>query len=395
MKKIIPVIISALIPYMVAGQSLEAFTPQSNLYDLSTGVISRSISFENRTGEKGQGGKAASHLGVARKGFPAKKIESGEVVELCNIKGTGTIRHIWMTGEFAFIREVPLLRTTVIRAYWDGQEHPSIECPLGDFMGFAHAQRTSYESAAHTTGENGALNFWIPMPFLKEARITLTNEATVPFMLFYQIDYTLNDPHEANIGRLHTYFKRENPTTMKKDFELLPKRTGEGRFLGTVIGVRTLYPDWWGEGEIKIYMDGDTEFPTICGTGSEDYAGLSYGIQETTFMYHGCNLNYTADTTVKYKEYITGETKDMQRQFISFYRWHFPDPIYWEKDCRITIQQIGYGGGYKDGLFERQDDWSSATFWYEAIPSAPLPSFSGLDERIAELDELTRFFKYE
>lgn len=367
---------------------------QSNLYDLGTGTISRSISFENRTGEPGEGGKAESHLGVGRKGFPVKKIEPGEVVELCNIKGSGTIRHIWMTGEFAFIRDVALLRTTIIRAYWDGQKHPSIECPLGDFMGLAHAQRTFYESVVHSIGENGSLNFWLPMPFLKEARITLTNESSIPFMLYYQIDYTLNDKHQDNIGRLHTCFRRENPTMIKKDFELLPLRKGKGRYIGTVIGVRTLYPEWWGEGEIKIYMDGDKEFPTICGTGTEDYAGVSYGMQKTTFMHHGCNLIFTSDSLHKYRDFFTGDLKDMQRQYISFYRWHIPDPIYWNKECRITIQQIGYSPEVKNGLFERQDDWSCATFWYESIPSAPLPQLPDLEARTADLDELIKGFRY-
>jgi hypothetical protein len=340
------------------------------LYDLGTGLKSRSISFENPTGEPGKGGQTASNLGVGRKGFPAKGIAPGETVELCRISGAGTITHIWMTGGFRN-KNASALRSMVIRAYWENQEHPSIECPLGDFMGSAHAKVNSYESAVHSTGINSALNIWLPMPFSKSARMTLTNEGDQNITLFYQIDYTIDDKNTGNFGRLHVCFRRENPTTLKEDFEILPKRNGEGRFIGAVLGIRSFESNWWGEGEIKIFMDGDTEFPTICGTGSEDYVCLSYGMQQTPFLYHGCSWN--------------------QNGFISMYRWHLPDPVYWGKECRITIQQIGYSGQLrsenKPPLYERQDDWSSATFWYEPVPSDPLPEFPDLNSRTANLWE--------
>ena len=343
---------------------------EGQLYDLGAGVISRSISFENPTGAPGEGGKEASNLGVGRKGFPAKGIEPGETTVLCDISGSGTINHIWMTGGFK--DNTQALRSMVIRAYWEGQEYPSIECPLGDFMGSAHAKVNSYQSAVHSTGINSAFNFWLPMPFKSKGKITLTNEGDDRVTLFYQIDYTLSEQHPDNLGRLHVCFRRENPTTLKKDFELLPKRAAPGRYMGTVLGIRTINDDnWWGEGEIKFYMDGDTEFPTICGTGSEDYVGVSYGMQQTPFLYHGCSWN--------------------QNGFISMYRWHLPDPIYWEKECRITIQQIGWSSEHREktghALYERQDDWSSATFWYEAVPSAPLPEFPSLAFRLADLWE--------
>ena len=314
-------------------------------YRLDTGLVSRSISFENTTGAPGEGGKAASKLGVGRKGAPMRNIKPGETFVLCDIEGPGTIRHIWMTTR----RNPVNLRSLVLRAYWDGQEHPSIECPVGDFMGFAHGWVMPYDSAVHSVGENAGLNIWLPMPFLSAARITLHNEGTETWPIYYQIDYTVEDVHNADVGRLHSLFRRENPTTLKEDFTILPKRSGKGRFIGTVLGIRYDDPKWWGEGEIKIYMDGDTEFPTICGTGSEDYVGLSWGIQQTPFFYNGCSLN--------------------DKNFITMHRWHLPDPIAWRKECRITIQQIAW----KNGLAETQDDWSCATFWYEPAPSAPLP----------------------
>jgi len=359
------------------------------LFDLGTHLKSRSVSFENPTGEPGKGGMAASKdLGVGRKGAAANTIKPSQTMVLCDINNSGTIRHIWMTGTFVKhdFRPEPerntMLRSTIIRAYWDGQEHPSIECPLGDFMGLAHAKVTSYESAVHSVGENAALNFWLPMPFASGAKITITNDSEMAFTLFYQIDYTIGDKHPDNFGRLHTCFRRENPTTIKKDFEIMPKRTGTGRFVGAVIGIRTIHPLWWGEGEMKFYLDGDTEYPTICGTGSEDYVGLSYGIQQTTFDYLGANLVFKSDSVHTALDLKNNKMDTMRTEYISMYRWHIPDPIYWEKECRVTIQQIGCC------LFERDDDWSTATFWYEPVPSAPLPALVPLKGRIADLGEL-------
>lgn len=352
--------ITAILTFMTF--SCSPSNNSSNLVDepylLDTGLESRSICFENPTGAKGEGGKAASNLGVGRKGSPSKIIQPGETVQLCDIQGPGTIRHIWIT-----VGGTPeILRSMVIRAYWEGQPHPSIECPLGDFMGFAHGKVMPYYSAVHSVGSRAGMNIWLPMPFSKQAKMTFTNESTKETTLFYQIDYTIGDQHSSDSGRLHVLFRRENPTTIKQDFEILPKRTGKGRFIGAILGIRSLdIKHWWGEGEIKIYMDGDTEFPTICGTGSEDYVGLSWGIQQTPFFYNGCSLN--------------------QNGFVSMYRWHLPDPIYWKQECRITIQQISWD----KGLAERQDDWSTATFWYESIPSAPLPEFTEISARVADI----------
>lgn len=338
----------------------ESFLAQP--YLMSDGVIvSRSISFENPTGAPGEGGKAASRLGPTRKGKPMIDFEQGGTVTLCDIEGPGTIRHIWMTT-----RNDPVnLRSLVIRAWWDDQDHPSIECPIGDFMGTAHGKVVAYHSAVHSLGRNAGMNIWIPMPFTKRARITLTNDGPKTVPIYYQIDYTLGDRHPADVGRLHVLFQRENPTTEKEDFVLLPTRTGAGRFMGCVIGVRNLHQRWWGEGEIKFFMDGDTEFPTICGTGSEDYVGLSYGMQDTPFLYNGCNLNQ----------------KQNGQDFVSMYRWHLPDPIYWQRECRVTIQQIAW----QEGLVETSDDWSCATFWYEPVPSAPLPELPDADARTRDI----------
>lgn len=326
-------------------------------YRLDTGVESRSISFENPRGERGAGGTASSNLGKGRKGSPARTLQPGETVQLCDIRGSGTLRHVWITTG----REPVNLRSLVIRATWDGQQHPSIECPLGDLMGFAHGKVMPYQSAVHSVGASAGMNLWLPMPFRESARLTVSNEGESETPFFYQIDYTLGDQHPRSVGRLHVLFRRENPTVLRQDFELLPVRHAPGRFIGSVMGIRALEGNWWGEGEIKVYLDGDDEFPTICGTGSEDYVGLSWGIQQTPFLYNGCSLD--------------------QKGFVSMYRWHLPDPVLWKREARITIQQIGW----KDGLYERQDDWSCATFWYEAVPSEPLPPFPNRAARVADL----------
>lgn len=328
-------------------------------YDLNTGLASRSISFENPTGAPGAGGHAASNLGVGRKGAPAREIKPGETVQMCDIAGPGTIRHIWVTCAH---KDPAALRSFVIRAYYDGQEHPSIECPVGDFFGMAHGKVMPYFSAVHSVGPEAGMNLWLPMPFTNRVRITFTNEWNQPTPLFYSIDYTLGDKHPTDVGRLHVLFRRENPTKLKEDFELLPQRKQKGRFIGSVIGIRNMHPDqWWGEGEVKVYMDGDKDFATIVGTGSEDYVGLSWGVQQTPFFYNGCSLN--------------------QKNFVSMYRWHLPDPISWKKQARITIQQISW----KNGLAETQDDWSCATFWYEPTPSAALPMMPDVKARTGDL----------
>ena len=207
------------------------------------------------------------------------------------------------------------------------------------------------------------MNLWLPMPFSKRVKFTFTNETDKPVPLFYQITYTLGDKHAEDVGRLHTLFRRENPTTLKKDFELLPLRKQKGRYVGSVIGIRNLHPEqWWGEGEFKVYMDGDKQFPTICGTGSEDYVGMAWGVQQNAVLYNGCSLN--------------------EKNFVSMYHWHLADPIAWQRECRITIQQIAWT---KKGLGETQDDWSCATFWYEPVPSAALPPMPDVKARTADL----------
>jgi hypothetical protein len=348
-------------------------TPQDYVgtpYIIDVPAESRSISFENPTGQKGTGGTAASNLGVGRKGAPLKEVGPGQTVTLCDIKGPGVIRRIWMT---VYASQENLLGF-VIRGYWDNQKHPSIEAPIGGFFGCSHGIPAPYQSAVHSVNSNAGLSIFLPMPFAERAVFTLTNEKAGGQNhiwgnhVYYTIDYTLNDPLPESFGRLHVQYRRENPTTLKNDFEILPKRTGQGRYIGCVLGVHVLEPDWWGEGEVKIYLDGDTDFPTICGTGTEDYIGQSWGLQDATYLYGGTPLQ--------------------KEKLFTMYRWHIQDPVYWNKDIRVTIQQIG--ASKERGYFERQDDWSATTFWYEPVPSEPLPTLIQYEQRIADLTAKSR-----
>lgn len=334
-------------------------------------IESRSASFENPTGERGKAGAAASYLGPTRKGAAWKGIAAGETVVLADIDGPGMIRHIWMTLDLNHT----ILRGCVIRAYWDGSDQPSVECPVGDFFGIAHGRTNHFFNVLQAMQEGSGLNCYFQMPFARGARLTFSNETDQHLgSLYYSVDYTIGDPVDDDTLRFHSSFRRENPTTMKQDFVIMPQRHGRGRFLGCVIGVRTRSPQWWGEGEFKVYLDGDTDLPTICGTGTEDHLGSAWGVGEHFALYAGC-------------PYIAMDPNNRWQSLISFYRFHVADPIFFARDCRVEMQQIG--GGFTPAgeinLYERSDDWSAAAFWYqdagEALP--PMPSF---EERVKDID---------
>ena len=347
-------------------------------YLLQSTLVSRSVSFENPTGQPGQAGRAASPLGVGRKGSAVRHVEANETVTLADIEGRGIIRHIWLTTH----DKPRILRGSLIRVFWDEQDYPSIEIPLGDFFGFALGRARAFQSVFHSVSSTKGMNCWLPMPFLDRARVELVNRSGTRFPLFYQIDYTLGDQFDPGVGHLHACFRRDNPTRQGQDFEILPERYGPLRYLGCILGVRPTNPLWWGEGEMKAYIDGDDRaaFPTICGTGSEDYVGHAFGIQDEDFLYHGCN----------YRE----NDNPMDTGRVSIYRWHLADPIVCQDRMRVTIQQIGHRptyaaktvDDYKAELYERSDDWSAATFWYQPLPSAPTPPCPDGASCLADID---------
>ena len=341
------------------------------------GVESRSISEENRTGARGAGGKA----GKGRKGAAAvTPFGKGATHILAEIDGPGCIRHIWITTPPDYILQD---RNLILRIYWDGQAHPSVECPLSDFFGVAHGRRRPYASALTVMAEGRGLNCFFAMPFRQHCRITLENDSGQDVLhLFYQVDYTVGDPLEAETAYFHAQFRRQNPTVLKEDYVALDGVEGKGRFLGCVVGLRTLEKFWWGEGEFKFYLDGDTDYPTLCGTGSEDYACSAWGLGVHHAPYHGCPL------------YVNSGNDNLD-DLVSFYRWHVLDPIYFHENIRVTIQQIGCAlveqvkervdsgelevpfplfPGQSHTFFERQDDYCSTAFWYQTLPTVLFPT---------------------
>jgi hypothetical protein len=352
---------------------------------LRPGVVSRSITAENPTGAKGAGGRATSQLGTGRKGRPCLTLPAGETTELAQIEGSGRITHLWFTLPDHTDAVGFVLRDLVLRAYWDGEDTPSVEVPIGDFFCCGAGTRALITSAPITVAPTGGMNCYFPMPFGTSARITITNEHPVEVGgFFFQIDYQLGESLATDTGRFHAQWRRQNPTRPGIDYTILDGVRGRGAYVGTFLSITALERYWWGEGEVKFYLDGDDEYPTICGTGTEDYAGGAWAFQD--------QLSSTVEPEVLtfsapffgYPHYVTRDTSK-QAVYVTamapvhgIYRWHLPDPIHFEQDLRVTVQQIGQVG---PDLFERSDDVSSVAYWYQIEPHAPFPPFLSRNER--------------
>ena len=349
--------------------------PMQNL-SLYSGAVSRSISAENPRGEKGKGAmstdgpamNAARELGQGWKVSPYVTIPQGETYTLAEIEGSGAIRHIWLTCAGL------TGRNAIIRMYWDDSEVPSVECPLGDF--FCNAYIPNYEhlsSLAVCVNPRNGLNCYFEMPFRKNARITIENRAEGTCVIYYQVDYVLCEISE-NAGYFHAQFHRNNPLPYKSVHTILEGASGNGQYIGTYMAWGSNSNGWWGEGEIKFFMDGDDEFPTICGTGTEDYFCGSYD-----FNVNGDYRPFTSPYTgMPFVAPQFGE-KYSQKRF-SLYRWHITDPIYFQEDLKVTIQAIGWR---RDGRYlPLQDDLASVAYYYLDKPTPlaiPLPDANGLE----------------
>lgn len=276
----------------------------------------RWFTFENKDGEKGGGGKAK----FGRKGSPATSIAAGKSFTVADIKGSGTIRRIWLTTH---PRTPEVLRGAKIEMYWDGAKTPAVQAPLGDFFCHSLGQMVQFENACFSSPEGRSYNCFITMPFKKSARIVLVNETNSNLVLYYDVACTLGDKHGDDMLYFHSYWRRVNMTKQREDMTILPRVEGRGRFLGCNLGNR-LHPAlrkmWWGEGEVKVYLDGDTDYPTLCGTGTEDYVGSAYGQGHFVNSYQG-------------NQYISKE-----KDAYGFYRFHIPDPIYFYQDIKVDIQ---------------------------------------------------------
>jgi hypothetical protein len=333
----------------------------------------RSISPENFSGEKGRGGmaedgtgaQAARDLGHGWKISPSIHIEPGEERVIADIEGMGAIQQIWMTPTGAF-------RFSILRIFWDDQEHPSVECPLGDFFACGWNKFAPVSSLAVCVNPGSGFNCYWEMPFRKCCKITVTNLHDERIALYYQINYTLTDVPD-DCAYFHAQFRRTNPLPYKSDYTILDGVQGQGHYVGTYMAWGVNNSGWWGEGEIKFFMDGDTEFPTICGTGTEDYFGGSYCFENpATKQYQEYSTAYAGLPQV-----IRPDGVYQSQMHFGMYRWHIPDPIRFQSDLRVTIQALGWRSGGR--YLPLQDDIASVAFWYQTLPTAPFPALPGRD----------------
>jgi hypothetical protein len=357
----------------------------------------RSICSENRSGAKSGGARefppvdengkptgVARALGQGWKVHPCDDIEPGQTLELADIKGPGCIQHIWMTptGDY---------RTTILRIYYDGSEQPAVECPIGDFFASAYTSFKVFaplRSLAVCVNPGNAFNCYWPMPFRKRIRLTLQNLSPKEKKgVFFQIDYALNKV-PADAAYFHAQFRRVNPLKAGDVYTLLDGVKGKGHYAGTYMAWQVNNNGWWGEGEIKFYLDGDTDsklsdgkvvagstgFPTICGTGTEDYFCGSYNFEnKATGQYQEFTGPYTG---VPHVVRPNGVYESNMR--FSMYRWHIPDPVRFEEDLKVTIQALGWR---KDGRYlPLQDDIASVAYWYQVAPAAPFPVLPSADD---------------
>jgi hypothetical protein len=345
----------------------------------------RSISPENFTGEKGKAGmsvdgpamRAARDLGQGWKISPYVRVQPKETFVMADVKGEGAIQQIWLTPAGSW-------RFAILRFYWDGETEPSIECPVGDFFACGWGQYAQVSSLPVCVNPGSAFNCYWEMPFRKGFKVTIENIADKPregetatniFTVYYQINYTLTDiPDDA--AYFHAQFRRVNPLPYKDVYTIVDGVNGWGHYVGTYLAWGVNNNGWWGEGEIKFYMDGDSQFPTIAGTGTEDYFCGSYDFDAKA-----------PDGTIQYKEFTTpytglaqvirGDGHYQVQQRFGMYRWHIMDPIRFEKDLKVTIQALGWRSGGR--YLPLQDDIASVAYWYQQEPHAKFPKLPDKD----------------
>lgn len=376
-------VVVGLFAASVAG-AFDGLNMNMGTLSLLSDAKSRSISPENYTGQKGAGAMAdpskdvrnvsnASHsakdLGKGWKVNPFVKIGAGETMTIAEIKGSGAIQQIWMTPTGNW-------RTTIIRIYWDGEDTPSVECPVGDFFCSAYNSYAQVSSLAVCVNPGSAFNCYWKMPFRKSAKITMQNMGNAEMRLYYQVNYVLTEVDDDE-GYFHAQYRQSKPT---KDglHTILDGVKGKGHYVGTYFAWRVNNGGWWGEGEVKFFMDGDAEYPTICGTGLEDYICGSYnfdvGKKYVTFStpYSGLTHAICPKGTYAY---------DSGSKF-SMYRWHITDPVRFDSDLRVNVQDLGWreGGRYN----KQKSNVSTVAFWYQREPHAPFPSLPESKDLVME-----------
>jgi hypothetical protein len=335
---------------------------------------SRSISPENFSGEKGQGGMAtegtgarfAADLGRGWKISPSVVVEPGQTFTMADIRDSGALQQIWLTptGNWRF---------SILRIYWDDQEQPSVECPVGDFFCMGWGKYAQLSSLPVCVNPGSAFNSYFEMPFRKRCRMTLTNIGVEAMTLYYQINYALTEVPD-DLAYFHAQFRRTNPLPYKQVYTILEGVEGHGHYVGTYLAWGVNNRGWWGEGEIKFYLDGDGEFPSLCGTGTEDYFCGSYnfdvgekegGYREFTTPHAGLH------------QVIRPDGRYSSQQRFGMYRWHIADPVRFERDLRVTIQALGWRAGPR--YLPLQDDIASVAYWYQTLPTASFPELPDRD----------------
>jgi hypothetical protein len=336
----------------------------------------RSISAENFAGEKGKAGMATEgtgsgagrDLGQGWKISPSVNIQGETTFNVAEITGSGAIQHMWITCAPNSWRRL------IMRIYWDGEASPSVEAPLGDFFCNGWCERSNVNSMPVAVNPAGGMNSYWVMPFRKSAKITIENLSSEQVTVYYQVDYTLTDVPD-DVAYFHAQWRRSNPLPYKEVHTILDGVTGKGHYVGTYLAWQVNNTGWWGEGEIKFFMDGDQEFPTICGTGTEDYFGGAWNFEQPIGQYGTFSTAFLGLHQV-----IKPDGLYRSQQRFGMYRWHIMDPIRFDADLSVTIQALGWRSGGR--YLPLQDDIASVAFWYQTEPHFaynPLPDIDGLE----------------
>lgn len=364
------------------------FTASLGSLPYTTRAKTRSVSPENVYGEKGRGGMAevsdtpqpevlrigqnwevnrcSRDLGRGWKVRPCISIQPGETATIMDVEGPGCIQQIWMTPTGHW-------RHGIVRMYWDGNENPAVECPVGDFFACGWGKFAQVSSLAICVNPGSAFNCYWPMPFREKCRITFENIGNEEIRLFYQINYSLEEV-SAEAGYFHAQFRRVNPVPYNEVYTILDGVEGHGQYVGTYMAWGVNNNGWWGEGEIKFFLDGDEEYPTICGTGTEDYFCGSYNFEnKETKRYQEFTTPYAGLPQV-----ILPDGLYNSQQRFGLYRWHIMDPVRFEKDLRVTIQALGWRSQWR--YMPLQDDIASVAYWYQTGKSRPFPKLPTADE---------------
>jgi len=292
-------------------------------------------------------------------------IQPGETAVLAEIKGPGAIHHIWFT-----ISAEPFYgRKLILRMYWDGEASPSVEAPVGDFFGVGHGLNRNFSSIPiNCSSEGRARNCYWYMPFLKSARITVTNEGTRAVGAFYYyVDYRELPSLSPDTPYFHAQYRQEIPCQPGRNYAIL-EATGHGHYVGCNLSILQTAMGWWGEGDDMIYVDGEAE-PSLHGTGSEDYFSDAWGMREDENPFYGCPLQE--------EDFQVGSKATV-------YRFHIPDPIPFKKSIRVTIEH-----GHAN---DRSDDFSSVAYWYQSEPHQPFPALPSMEQRLPFALESSRNF---